>query len=204
MPKQTFFNLPEEKRRTIEQAALDEFAECGFDNSNINRILEESNIPKGSFYQYFEDKKDLYFHMLDTLVTRKMNVMEHALNAVRQNTFVVNVEEIFRVGLEFADSDPKFYMLGEDFANKQPSFIKEFTEKYSPMATDIYGKLLEHALETGELQEGLNVPLTSSFINALVNQTTVGIIRQGLPKEQRNFVIAELLGFIKRAVTKSQ
>jgi len=204
MPKQTFFNLPEEKRRTIEQAALDEFAECGFDNSNINRILEESNIPKGSFYQYFEDKKDLYFHMLDTLVTRKMNVMEHALNAVRQNTFVVNVEEIFRVGLEFADSDPKFYMLGEDFANKQPSFIKEFTEKYSPMATDIYGKLLEHALETGELHEGLNVPLTSSFINALVNQTTVGIIRQGLPKEQRNFVIAELLGFIKRAVTKSQ
>ena len=70
------------------------------------------------------------------------------------------------------------------------------------MATDIYGKLLEHAREKGELHEGINVPLTSSFINALVNQTTVGIIRQGLPKEQRNFVIVELLGFIKRAVAK--
>ena len=202
MPKQTFFNLPEEKRRTIEQAALDEFAEYGFDNASTNRILSEGNIPKGSFYQYFEDKKDIYFHLLDSLVARKMSVMEHALNALGQNTLAINLEEIFRIGLEFADSDPKFYMLGEDFANKQPSFIKEFTEKYSPMATDIYGKLLEHAREKGELNEGINVPLTSSFINALVNQTTVGIIRQGFPKEQRNFVIAELLGFIKRAVAK--
>jgi len=57
MPKQTFFNLSPDKRGTIEQAALDEFTAYGFDNSNMNRIVAQSRIAKGSFYQYFEDKK---------------------------------------------------------------------------------------------------------------------------------------------------
>ena len=53
MPKDTFFNLSEEKSTLIEDAALNEFAEHGFDNASINRIVEKADIAKGSFLSIF-------------------------------------------------------------------------------------------------------------------------------------------------------
>ena len=204
MPKQTFFNLPHEKRGMIEQAALDEFAEYGFDNSNMNRIVANSKIAKGSFYQYFEDKKDVYFHLIDVIVKQKMDSLEPLMSTYERNSFSYNFEETFRLGLEFADSQPKYYLLGEDFANKQPEFIKEFIEKYDPLAMDVYLKFLERARETGELREGIDIPITASFISTLVNETTVGLIARGVSNDRRDYIISELIGFIERSILASQ
>ena len=64
MPKKTFFNLPEEKRNRILNGAREEFAHKPYQNVSINRLIEAMDIPIGSFYQYFEDKKDIYFYLL--------------------------------------------------------------------------------------------------------------------------------------------
>jgi len=52
------------------------FSEYGFDNSNKNRIVAQSEIAKVSFYKYFEDKKDLYFHLMDTLLKRNYKLFD--------------------------------------------------------------------------------------------------------------------------------
>ncbi len=49
MPKQTFYNLSEDKRKTLENVAIDEFADNGFDKASINTIVEKSGISKGEF-----------------------------------------------------------------------------------------------------------------------------------------------------------
>ena len=200
MPKQTFFNLPQEKRQSIEKAALEEFAAYGFDNAVLNRIVAESRIAKGSFYQYFEDMKDLYFHLIDTVVSRKMAAKEPVLSQSHKHSFVDNLEELFRLGLKFADEDPKFYMLGEDFTTKKPDFVREFIQKYAPLAQDVYGNLLASAGDRGELREDIDMQVTKTFLNALINQTTVVLISQ--PKETRDHVIRQLIAFIERAVLK--
>ena len=64
MPKQTFFNLPEKKRNHIIDVAMEEFSKAPYQNISINHLIKSMNIPTGSFYQYFEDKKDLYFYIL--------------------------------------------------------------------------------------------------------------------------------------------
>ena len=68
MPKQTFLNLPEEKRNTIITAAINEFAEYGLENASTNRIVANSGISKGSFYQYFEDKQDVFMYLLTVVI----------------------------------------------------------------------------------------------------------------------------------------
>lgn len=60
MPKQTFFNLPAEKRQRLLDAAQVEFRTYSFSEASISHIIERANISRGSFYQYFEDKADLY------------------------------------------------------------------------------------------------------------------------------------------------
>ena len=58
MPKETFYHLKEEKKQKIIQAIENEFCRVPFAEASINRIIEEAKIPRGSFYQYFEDKED--------------------------------------------------------------------------------------------------------------------------------------------------
>lgn len=66
MPKEIFYRLPDEKRERIMAAAEREFLENSFEAASINRIIKEAAIPRGSFYQYFEDKKDIFLYIVST------------------------------------------------------------------------------------------------------------------------------------------
>ena len=77
MPKQTFLNLPEEKRDIIINVAIDEFLEFGLENASTNRIVANSGISKGSFYQYFEDKQDVFMYLLSILEAEKLAFFEN-------------------------------------------------------------------------------------------------------------------------------
>lgn len=64
MPKQTFFNLSEDKRNRIIQSAMQIFSKYSLNDASISEIIESANISRGSFYQYFEDKTDLYMYLI--------------------------------------------------------------------------------------------------------------------------------------------
>ncbi|MDR1766666.1 MAG: TetR/AcrR family transcriptional regulator [Lachnospiraceae bacterium] len=201
MPKQTFFNLAPGKRAAIAGAALAEFAHYGYDGSNINRIVAASRIAKGSFYQYFEDKKDLYFHLVDAMVEKKLAVLNPVADTFDQHTFAQNMERVFLAGYAFADSDPQMYAIGEDFVKKQPAFIAQFMERYSHEAQDFYLRLLECAGQRGELREGLDLQVTAHFIYVLCAHVPMELFRAD--REFRDICIRQLVGFVSRAVTKA-
>ena len=64
MPTHTFFNLPPPKRENLLRAAVAEFARKPYGEVSINRIIQAAEIPRGSFYQYFADKTDLFRYVL--------------------------------------------------------------------------------------------------------------------------------------------
>lgn len=64
LPTSTFFNLPAPKREKLLRAAVAEFARKPFADASINRIIQDAEIPRGSFYQYFTDKSDLFRFIL--------------------------------------------------------------------------------------------------------------------------------------------
>ena len=68
MPSKTFFNLKEEKKARIEQALINEFSKGTFEQASITNIINEAKIPRGSFYQYFEDKKDAVKYIIEKFI----------------------------------------------------------------------------------------------------------------------------------------
>lgn len=64
MPKNTFYNLPPEKREKIYEALREEFNSNPFNKASVKDIVENLNISRGSFYQYFEDLEESYFTIL--------------------------------------------------------------------------------------------------------------------------------------------
>ena len=65
MPKQTFFNLPKDEKDMLLHAAMKEFSRVSLFEASIANIFKEAGIPRGSFYQYFEDKEDVFFYLLN-------------------------------------------------------------------------------------------------------------------------------------------
>ncbi len=64
MPKDTFFNLALPKKARLFAAISHEFSTKSFDDSAISEIIESAGIPRGSFYQYFDDKLDCYLYFV--------------------------------------------------------------------------------------------------------------------------------------------
>lgn len=60
----TFLRLPEEKRNRFLQAAWEEFTTASFAEASINQIVRIARVPRGSFYQYFLDKWDLFSDLM--------------------------------------------------------------------------------------------------------------------------------------------
>ncbi len=60
MPSQTFLNLSEEKRQRIYLALYTELMRVPFPEMSINQVIKNADIPRGSFYQYFENKNDAF------------------------------------------------------------------------------------------------------------------------------------------------
>ncbi|MGN1126786.1 MAG: TetR family transcriptional regulator [Ruminococcus sp.] len=60
MIKKTFYNLPQAKQDRILASIKKEFDRAPLDKISINSIIKDAGISRGSFYQYFDDKGDLY------------------------------------------------------------------------------------------------------------------------------------------------
>ncbi len=64
MPTSTFFNLPPEKQAKLLRAAVGEFSQKPYGEVPLSKIIAGAGIPRGSFYQYFSDKTDLFVYVL--------------------------------------------------------------------------------------------------------------------------------------------
>lgn len=92
MIKQTFYNLPREKRERISQAIKLEFARCPAERISINRIVQTANISRGSFYQYFDDKVDLVQIVTEEVAGFAGECIEKSLINSKGNLFKVPID----------------------------------------------------------------------------------------------------------------
>lgn len=94
MPSQTFLNLAKEKQDSLLKAAFDEFSNYSYQEASINRIIKKANIPRGSFYAYFQDKQDLYFYLLDYYLSSILDTMKEKLKDNNGDIFLM-FKEVF-------------------------------------------------------------------------------------------------------------
>ena len=73
MASERFWRLPPEKQKAIYEAAIEEFIQVPFEKSSINKIIQQAGISRGSFYTYFEDKRELLSFVLEDTKTQWFN-----------------------------------------------------------------------------------------------------------------------------------
>ena len=94
MPQSTFNNLTKMKKARIFEAGFSEFSSYNYDNASINRIVGTAGIPKGSFYQYFFDKDDFYWYIINRVLDEQISKYDKLLDGANGN-FIKAEEHLF-------------------------------------------------------------------------------------------------------------
>ena len=119
MPSDTFLRLNDEKKKKLIDASFKEFSLNNFNDASINRIIKEAGISRGSFYMYFEDKKDLYFYLLEQYGEILADNMKKDL--------IKNRGDLFKM---FQDNIEESY---NSFKNNNINFFKKSLENITIM-----------------------------------------------------------------------
>lgn len=90
MIKQTYYNLPVLKKERIIKAIIKEIDGKSYDEISINQIVKNAKISRGSFYQYFDDKWDIFSVVLQGF--------SEELNNICINSLIENNGDIFKAG----------------------------------------------------------------------------------------------------------
>ncbi|HHT73338.1 MAG TPA: TetR/AcrR family transcriptional regulator [Firmicutes bacterium] len=147
MPKPTFFNLPPEKREAIEAQAIREFGENTFERASLSKIVENCGIAKGSMYQYFEDKLDLYLYIVELAYAEKRRYVERAY-AVPGDIFQV-LEAYYRESLRFALEHPALHKVANKFWESRGQHLDKTIDQVRASRASDFRAFLQDAMESG-------------------------------------------------------
>ncbi|MBU5316597.1 TetR/AcrR family transcriptional regulator [Clostridium bornimense] len=179
MPKNTFFNLPKDKRNKIIKCAKKEFSKYNFYDASINRIIKEANISRGSFYQYFENKEDLFIYLLGEFRDRILSDLEHKIIDIDCDIFQFQLLIFDYITTEVVKSKDKDFIISI-ICNMDIRLEKHLSQFIQCKEFTSVDKLPPHIKSTKNIRinednelEILNNLLISSLINELVAFFTI-------------------------------
>jgi len=105
MPKTTFSNLSPERKAEIIIACLEEFTLNDYKNASVSQIVRNLGIAKGSFYRYFESKKEVYLFLLDHSTAIRMEHVKELFESPVEDFFTL-FEKNFTMKIHFDLTHP--------------------------------------------------------------------------------------------------
>lgn len=168
MPKQTFFNLPDEKRDQLLEIAIDEFAENDYANTSVSRIVARAGIAKGSFYQYFADKQDLYAYLLGLLANAKTEFLSLEHPDPQHVGIFAYLRWTVEAGTSFELAYPKLTQIGLRSTNTR-SLPKDFSAQMRGATLAFYRRLVEVGKEQGDIAAGIDLGLAAVIFDAVLS-----------------------------------
>lgn len=169
MPTKTFFNLPEQKRDALIQAAFDEFSNLDYNSASISRIVRELDIAQGSFYQYFQDKKDLYLYLLNLVSEAKLALLQKTAPPKEKMDFYEYLKWLFKLSIDFDQTHPVFSRLAYRAFYGNSSFQDPAVNEIKQTSSKFMRKLVIQGVKQGDIDSHLDLDLVIFTVDTLIN-----------------------------------
>ena len=181
MPKQTFFNLPEEKRQQIIDVAIDEFADNDYANASISKIVARAGIAKGSFYQYFEDKEDLYGYLISLIAEKKVEALSIDVPDPEHVGIFNYMRWLIASSVEFELAYPRLSQIGYRMLKGGVSENKIFDQAMATAQT-YYRTMVALGKAQGDIAPDLDDELAATHFRLVMSEMGRYILKQVVAK----------------------
>jgi len=166
-----FERLPSEKKNRIIQASIDEFADHGFHQASINRLVNRLGIAKGSIFQYFGSKEKLFTFVFDHAIELAKTKLRNVRETTKALPFFQRIRSIIWAGVEFVEEHPNIYRLylkmifHENFPLRE-----ELLKKVHILSADYLKSIVEDAISKGELRSDLDIDFVVFFLDSMLDR----------------------------------
>ena len=200
MPKQTFFNLKEDKKEKIEKALIKEFSRNSFEKASISNIILEANIPRGSFYQYFEDKEDAIYYIIDKYLEKEKNKIYQYLLRNKGDIFetAVNIYEDMAKITERDENERLFKNILQEVKKNNINIFGECKEMLRSKRT------IEKMINKEELkiENDDDLPYFLRILNAIVRAISMEVVLKKITFEEGKQRLIREIEILKKGMKK--
>jgi AcrR family transcriptional regulator len=185
----------ERRRAEILEAALELFAERGYHSTGVADIASRLRMSHGTFYRYFESKRDILDYVVDGLVARIASAVAASDGVGAADSLEAYREQVRRIAealVAVVHEDPRIPQI---LLFEATGIDEELTSR---ILREIDGlraltaAYLQHGVEAGFLRADLDVPESARALNGIVYAGALDAIRSRDPKGARPYVAAAL------------
>ncbi|NMB26702.1 MAG: TetR/AcrR family transcriptional regulator [Tissierellia bacterium] len=162
-------SLREQRRYEIIEAAMKVFGEHGFYQGKVGEIAKEAGIGKGTVYEYFGSKKEIFqqmlMYMFETYVEggKKAVIGEKAI----RDKLIVLLDYHYAFVNQYADVIERTFFHFENIVKD----IKPEIAQNKRKIFDFVLEIITEGIETGELRSNLDKETASIIILGIVNSS---------------------------------
>lgn len=170
MPKETFLKLKPEKKQKIIEATIKELSLHPYEHVNLANIIRDAHIPRGSFYQYFDDKDDLYLFFTKVISEKKGEVFKDVFDMTQDIPFLERFKLIYLKGFEFANAYPDLVKAGYNMT--QSSFFRSselYRQSYEG-GIAFFESLIQIDQQKGRIRSSINARFLAESILDYMNK----------------------------------
>jgi len=194
---------PKNKEEAILAAAIKIFMEKGFAQSSIQVIADEAGIAKGTIYEYFKTKEELFIQAVK-LHTSKLNDLIDNI-VLSENTLIGKLGDLLDLFLG-ASSEEYFKWMDFIFINELAQLSNEsrmvfhiWLHNMRDKSTGKIAEMLDQAVREGEIR-AIDIESVASSIINLIMGTNMQMRDNQYSAEQIEKEKVKILDFIMRGI----
>ncbi len=168
----------DKKRREILQAAMQVFARDGYHRAKMESVAEDAGIGKGTVYEYFKSKADLFLALHKHMLTELKSFYMKELSEIREPTLML--ERFIEAAFETFRAWEPFFLVFFDFwaeggRGRQEALLKtQMRQAYDDARKDV-AAIIDAGARSGSFRQ-VEPTLTAASILASLD----GLVLQWL------------------------
>ena len=163
------------------------FANQGFARTDVAQIAQRAGVAKGSIYNYFESKEDLYLTVCRDGLERSRKAVYGDIgpgwDLYRQ------IDHIFRRGVAFVLAHPEYARLYLNTASAgMDSFADKLSLEVEKYTADHLKKIIEDGMQRGLVRKDVDVSLAAFLINSLYIMLVISLVSRHFQVRIREYL----------------
>ncbi|GER65789.1 TetR family transcriptional regulator [Weizmannia acidilactici] len=139
-----------DRRMQILNASTKAFSQYGYKATTMDLIAKMANVGKGTIYNFFRNKEELFNEIISRLIDEMQQVAEEAMD--QQASFYANLHSALFSILEFRRSHQLTLKLFEEQKEMGTPAVNEMIEKIEEKIIAYIKELLERAIGAGKIK----------------------------------------------------
>ena len=198
MAKQTFLNLPEEKKKNIINALKKEFSRVPLKDALVSNIIIDAKIPRGSFYQYFDNIEDAYYYIIEEY---SKDVKKNLMETLKKNEgdLILSYKELYMYILDMIDNPADKDYFEKIFLNMNYQIEKMFTPNFNDGLNMILNSVDISKLN---ISSKFSLGYVIDIIESIVMTNVIQSYKRNLSKEKNKQIFEKELELICSGILK--